>query len=76
MNFAVLAAHGAEHTEGMLNGVPTYVYGIVAAVVFIVLLLVTLSYSGRGIVRPDHKPDLMESDESQALRNYSEKHSH
>ena len=36
--------------------------------------LVTLSYSGRGIVRPDHTPELMEGDEAQALRSYSEKH--
>lgn len=76
MNSVVLAAHGAEHTAGMLNGIPTYVYGIVAAVVFTVLLLITLSYSGRGIVRPDHTPELMEGDEAQALRSYSEKHNH
>lgn len=73
---AVILAHGAgaEHANGMLLGIPTYMYGVIAAVVFTVLLLITMSYSGRGIIRPDHAPEAMEGEESTLLKEYNEKH--
>ena len=39
MSTAILAhGAGAEHADGMLLGLPTYMYGVIAAVVFAVLL--------------------------------------
>ena len=39
MSTAILAhGAGAEHADGMLLGLPTYMYGVIAAEVFAVLL--------------------------------------
>jgi len=47
---------------------------VIAAVVFAVLLLITLSYSGRGIVRPDHAPEAFDDEEAKLLKEYNSRH--
>lgn len=75
MSTAILAhGAGAEHADGMLLGLPTYMYGVIATVVFAVLLLITLSYSGRGIVRPDHAPEAFDDEEAKLLKEYNSRH--
>ena len=49
-------------------------YGVIAAVVFAVLLLITLSYSSRGIVRPDHAPEAFDDEEAKLLKEYNSRH--
>ncbi|WP_346845665.1 hypothetical protein [uncultured Rothia sp.] len=77
MNKILLASAEAEHTEQlMLLGIPTFWFGIIAAILFLLLFTITISFSGRGIVRLDHAGDQMGHDESQAIADYQAKHGH
>lgn len=75
--FLAAAETEAEHGEQlMLLGLPTYWFGIIAAIIFIALFLVTISFSGRSIIRPDHAGNIIGHDEEQAMADYKAKHRH
>ncbi|GGH58093.1 hypothetical protein [Rothia aerolata] len=68
------AAEGAEHTERVLLGLPTYWFGIIFGIIFLLMFLITLSFSGRGIIRASHGADRLDSDEQQAIKEYNSRH--
>lgn len=53
---------------------PTYWFAIIGFIVFGILFLITISFSGRGVVRPDHAADHLSHEETEALRDYQSKH--
>lgn len=79
VNSLILAAGAVaaeEHHERILFGVPTFWFGIIFGIVFLLMFLVTISFSGRGIVRSHTAHDHLDADERQALKAYQGKHSH
>lgn len=84
MNQVLLAAatvlsaaeeHGGEH-HGTVWGMEPIVFGIIAAILFAAMFLVTISFSGRGIIRAEHATNHLGADEAQALADYKAKHNH
>lgn len=71
---ALASEEGSHQVE--LLGMPTYMFALFGFVFFGLLFLITISYSGRGIVRPDHAADHLLADEAEALRDYANKHKH
>ncbi|MDT0188897.1 hypothetical protein [Rothia terrae] len=78
INSLILAAGTVAAEEGaherMLFGIPTFWFGILFAVGFLAMLLVTISFSGRGIVRSHTATDRLDRDEQVAIRSYQDKH--
>ncbi|MFW0108943.1 hypothetical protein ACN08Z_07485 [Rothia sp. P7181] len=72
----ILASEHGEHAEHLVYGIPTYVYLALAVIAFTVMFFICISFSGRGIVRPEHGPNHIGSDEVEALADYHAKHSH
>lgn len=64
--------HGVHQLE--LFGIPTYWFAIFGFLFFGILFFITISFSGRGVVRPDHAADHLSADEEAALRDYNSKH--
>lgn len=69
----VLASEEGSHQLELL-GMPTYWFAIIGFIVFGILFLITISFSGRGVVRPDHAADHLSHEETDALRDYQSKH--
>lgn len=72
---AVVASEEGSHQLQVL-GMPTYMFAIFGFIFFGLLFFITISFSGRGIVRPDHAADHLSEDEAKALRDYTSKHKH
>lgn len=70
---AHLASEEGGHQLELL-GMPTWMFAVIGFVVFGLLLLITVSFSGRGIVRPDHLSGHLPEDEAEALKAYQSKH--
>lgn len=67
------ASEESSHQLELL-GMPTYWFAIIGFIFFGLLFMITISFSGRGIVRPDHAADHLSHEETEALRNYQSKH--
>ncbi len=77
MNEILLASGAeAEHEALMLMGIPTYWFGIIAAIIFLAMFFVTISFSGRGIIRPAHAGNELSVDEEKVMSDYKAKHGH
>lgn len=72
---AVVASEEGSH-QLELFGIPTWWFAIFGFIFFGLLFFITISFSGRGVVRPDHAPDHLSSDETEALRDYQSKRKH
>lgn len=66
--------HGEHH--GTVWGFEPYVFGIAFGVLFFIMFLVTISFSGRGIIRAEHSTDHLGADEAQAIAEYKAKRNH
>lgn len=79
VNSLILAASAVaaeEHHERVLFGMPTYWFGIIFGVAFLLMFFVTISFAGRGIVRSYTATDHLDADERAALNAYDGKHKH
>ncbi|MBM7050437.1 MULTISPECIES: hypothetical protein [unclassified Rothia (in: high G+C Gram-positive bacteria)] len=79
VNTLILAAGEAAtegHHERVLYGVPTYWFGIAFGIAFLAMFLITISFSGRGVVRSHHAQNHLDADERHALNEYKGKYSH
>ncbi|MDO4253395.1 MAG: hypothetical protein Q4C74_09190 [Rothia sp. (in: high G+C Gram-positive bacteria)] len=65
-----------EHAERVLLGMPTYWFAIIAGIIFMLGFIITVSFSGRGVVRPDRAVDQLDAQEQQAIKDYRSKHNH
>lgn len=77
VNSLILAASTVateEHHERVLYGLPTFWYGIIFAIAFLLMFVFTVSFSGRGIVRSHSDADQLDADERAALQAYNGKH--
>lgn len=77
MNEILLASVVAEseHAEQlMLWGIPTYWFPIVAGIIFLAMFVIAASFSGRGIVRPEHGAAEISHEEAQEMARYQAKH--
>ncbi|WP_421083056.1 hypothetical protein [Rothia nasimurium] len=74
-NAAALVASEEGH-KLELFGIPTWWFAIFGFIFFGALFFITISFSGRGIVRPDHAGDHLSAEEADALRDYQSKHKH
>lgn len=72
---AVVASEEHGHQLELL-GMPTWMFAIIGFIFFGILFAITVSFSGRGVVRPDHAGDHLGTDETAALRDYQNKHKH
>lgn len=70
---AVLASE--EHGQLELLGMPTYWFAIIGFLFFGALFFITISFSGRGVTRPDHAADHISAEEEAVMNDYKKKHS-
>lgn len=63
---------GAHQLE--LYGIPTYWFAIFGFVFFSILMFITISFSGRGVVRPERAADHLPAEEEAAMLDYKNKH--
>lgn len=68
---AVASEEGGHQLEVL--GMPTYMFALFGFIFFGLLFFITISFSGRGIVRPDHAAHHLPDDEAQALHDYTSK---
>lgn len=66
--------HGEHH--GTVWGFHPVVFGIITAIIFALMFIITISFSGRGIVREEHSANHLSTEEAQALADYKSKHNH
>lgn len=71
---SVLASeeHGAHQLE--LYGIPTYWFAIFGFLFFGILMFITVSFSGRGVVRAEHAAGHLSAEEEAAMLDYKNKH--
>lgn len=71
---ALLASEEGHKLE--LFGMPTWWFAIYGFIFFGILFFITISFSGRGVVRPDHSGEHLSHEETEALNDYQSKHKH
>lgn len=69
----LLASEEGSHQLELL-GMPTYWFALIGFVIFGLLMAVTVSFSGRGLVRPDKAGSGLAAHEQEALKEYKSRH--
>ncbi|MEX3609834.1 hypothetical protein VVR12_02150 [Rothia sp. LK2588] len=75
MDLTLLASAEGEHQLTLL-GLPTVWFAIIFGIIFLVSLLITVSFSGRGIAREHLATNRLDADEREALKTYNSKRGH
>lgn len=70
------AAEESGAHEGTVWGIEPGYFGLAAGVLFLIMFLVTISFSGRGIIRAEHSTNHLGDDEAQAIADYKAKRGH
>lgn len=70
----VLASEESGAHQLELYGIPTYWFAIFGFVFFSILMFITISFSGRGVVRPERAADHLPAEEEAAMLDYKNKH--
>lgn len=75
LNTAILAtATLAEESEGFDLGIPHWLVAVIFFAVFLLMAIVTMSFSGRGIRRDSVSPSSLSPEEVEAMTEYQQKH--
>ncbi|WP_030014384.1 MULTISPECIES: hypothetical protein [Micrococcales] len=75
LNTVILAsATVAKESEGYDLGIPHWLVAVIFFCAFVLLAIVTMSFSGRGIQRDSVSPSSLSPEEVEAMTEYSQKH--
>lgn len=75
LNTVILASSTvAEEAEGYDLGIPHWLVAVIFFCAFVLMAVVTMSFSGRGIPRDSVSPSSLSPEEVDAMTEYEQKH--